>query len=43
MMLHEKTPIIAFKGLWQYINGKESWNDNPWVWVLEFERINIDK
>jgi len=29
----------AFKMLWQSINGKESWNENPWVFAITFERI----
>jgi len=29
----------AFKSLWQSINGPESWQENPWVWVLDFKRI----
>jgi hypothetical protein len=29
----------GFESLWQSINGKESWDSNPYVWVIEFEKI----
>lgn len=28
----------AFAALWSVINGPESWDLNPWVWVVEFKR-----
>jgi hypothetical protein len=29
----------AFRSLWESINGPESWALNPFVWVLEFKRL----
>lgn len=31
-------PRKWFADLWHQINGAESWDANPWVWVVEFKR-----
>lgn len=31
-------PIDSFRSLWVSINGQKSWVDNPFVWVVSFER-----
>lgn len=33
-----------YRSLWAVINGAESWDENPWVWVIRFDPIakNVD-
>ena len=31
-----------FPTLWANINGEQSWEDNPYVWVISFEKILIN-
>jgi hypothetical protein len=35
-----KSSIDSFKTLWQSINGPESWDANPWVWVISFKVLS---
>ncbi|WP_200982589.1 ASCH domain-containing protein [Klebsiella quasipneumoniae] len=38
-MTGRPTVTGAFKYLWESIYGEESWKSNPWVWVIEFKRV----
>lgn len=35
----QTNPKEWFENLWKKINGEESWSSNPWVWVIEFEKM----
>lgn len=37
---HGSSAKRAFENLWGWVNGPESWGENPWVWVNEIKRIN---
>lgn len=32
-------PWEQFRELWRNINGPDSWDANPWVWVVEFRKL----
>ena len=36
---HSGDPRESFRGLWQSINGPDSWAANPLVWVLSFKKV----
>lgn len=33
---------INFRELWMGIYGADSWQANPWVWVIEFKRVEVE-
>lgn len=34
-----RNAIDSFTSLWKSINGRKSWNKNPWVWVYSFRYL----
>jgi hypothetical protein len=39
----ENMQRMAFESLWSEINGAESWDANPWVWVISFQRVEAQE
>lgn len=37
---HQLSARGSFVTLWKSIYGEESWQSNPWVWVIEFKVVN---
>ena len=35
-------PCSSFQSLWESIYGADSWLDNPFVWVIKFERLEAN-
>jgi hypothetical protein len=38
-VLYRKSAQAGYRDLWEAINGRGTWGNNPWVWVVEFKRV----
>ena len=38
-----KTARDSFRSLWISIYGEASWDANPWVWVAEWDHVEVRK
>lgn len=36
---HHSDPVVSFCKLWISINGAESWDANPYIWVVQFKKV----
>jgi len=34
-------PVLAYRGIWEGINGAGSWDDDPLVWVVTFVQLPL--
>lgn len=42
-MAMASTPLQCFRELWVAINGNESYDSDPWVWVIQFSVLSPDE
>jgi len=35
----QRSNIDRFRALWNLIHGAGAWGENPWVWAIEFKRV----
>lgn len=35
----KQAPIMSFCSLWNSLNGEGSWAQNPWVWKIQFKKV----
>ncbi|KGA31145.1 hypothetical protein [Pectobacterium odoriferum] len=38
----EYDPFLWYRDLWESIYGVGSWQTNPWIWVIEFKRMEVN-
>lgn len=39
-LVHEMNPVPAFANLWDDLHDEDSWEKNPWVWVIRFDVLH---
>ena len=38
--VRERTPINAYRSLWEFLYGPGSWALNPWIWAYTLEEVS---
>lgn len=36
----DRSPRVSYRSVWESLHGPGAWAANPWVWVIEFKRLN---